>query len=784
MESIPSLREVTTINIFELVGKLSLTGASKVSGNLTELEKKTQKLQNRMKMLGAAFTAVGVAGLKMVDSARKVNAELGVTAITFGITTKEMRGMVLETANVTFSIDEVVKTFDMLARAGVENEEVLKSTATAFDTLGDALNMSASQVTDIMVPAMKTFRLSAEEAAGKTDLMTYMVRNSTISLEDFNTMVGYTSQEMVGAGLTIEDMAAAMMYMSDSGVEPGKVMLREWNKAVTKSQDENIALTEALGMTTEELERYKTGLEGATGLTQQYADEANKQYGIMDKLRFMWSKITLQLGSALTPLEPVFALMTAMGPVMIFLSTSVGRSTLAWFAHAGAVMRSHLASVAHIGSSATLATTQNIAAGATVKATVAQHGLNRAMLANPILAIIAGIAALVAGIIYMWNNWERVTISMNKTWLRMKNLVAGGLPTYRAQMDALELEEKWQALAKSVRDSQEQMTSDVERASEQAISSAERVATEEKKILDNRSKYYRELTAERLGLIDEQMMAELAAMDPTGEVAKLAAEYNKTLGDMKEEGAERDREIEEDRVNALEEELRSGEELSRADKRRVEDQIADYEEGWRRQELENELHLAIMELDSDGFFEGQKTEIDTQLDKQVKAYQEELKAFKQLNADKLADLRGYINAYNSIMESAGLKPSGLLVPTGLVPRERERPSVKSVFEGLTLMPDELSKLWSGITERWQHGGMITEPTWLVRARDMKPYAIAGEAGPEPVGPAISGGDTYNISFPGAVVREELDIAKIGQMVSDELSLLQNRKDRRIGVRRG
>ena len=65
---------------------------------------------------------------------------------------------------------------------------------------------------------------------------------------------------------------------------------------------------------------------------------------------------------------------------------------------------------------------------------------------------------------------------------------------------------------------------------------------------------------------------------------------------------------------------------------------------------------------------------------------------------------------------------------------------------------------------------------------MKPYAIAGEAGPEPVGPTLTGGDTYNISFPGVVVREELDIAKIAQMVSDELSLLQNRKDRRIGIR--
>jgi len=231
-----------------------------------------------------------------------------------------MRDLTLATTNVTFPIEEVTETFDLLARAGIHDQEVLKATAIAFDTLGDALGMGASQVTEIMVPAMKTFRLTAEEVANKTDMMTYMVRNSTISLEDFNTMVGYTSQDMVDAGLTIDDMAAAMMYMSDNGVEPGKVMLREWNKAVTQSQEEGIALTEALGMTSEELEKYKSGLEGATGMTQEYADVANEQYTLMDKLKQKWSELTLSSSSFLEPLEPILAGMTALGPLMMGLS--------------------------------------------------------------------------------------------------------------------------------------------------------------------------------------------------------------------------------------------------------------------------------------------------------------------------------------------------------------------------------------------------------------------------------------------------------------------------------
>ncbi|MBA7576484.1 hypothetical protein ES708_18325 [subsurface metagenome] len=171
-----------------------------------------------------------------------------------------------------------------------------------------------------MIDAMKTFGLTAVQVAKKGDMMTYMARNSTIGLEDFATMVGYTDQEMVAAGLSIEDMAAMMMYMSDSGIAPGKVMLREWQAAVTKSKKENIAMTEALGMTNEELVKYRGNLENSEGAMQLYADAANEQFTIMDKLKQKWSELTLKMSGFLEPLEPILAGMTALGPLMLGLA--------------------------------------------------------------------------------------------------------------------------------------------------------------------------------------------------------------------------------------------------------------------------------------------------------------------------------------------------------------------------------------------------------------------------------------------------------------------------------
>lgn len=358
--------------------------ASKVLKNTAN---KTEKLRLGMKVAGAAFTAAGAAGLALVQSARAMNAQLGVTAVTLGKTTGEMRNLALSTTNVTFPLGEVISSFDLLARAGIKDTEVLKETAEAFDSLGDAIGLGASQVTEYMVPAMKTFGLSAEEIAGKVDTMTYLTRNTTMSLEDFNTMVGYTTPELVDMGLTIDDLTAILIHMEKKGFAPGRVMTREFQKAVTEATASQIPLTEAIGMTAEELEGYKEELDGATGLTEEYAEVANEQYGIMDRVKQKWSELTLQAGSFLEPLEPILAAVTALGPAMFFLSTGIGATTVRWIAGTIALGFHTAATWAQVA--------------ATRAATAAQWLWNAAMLANPVGLLIALIAALIATIGFM-----------------------------------------------------------------------------------------------------------------------------------------------------------------------------------------------------------------------------------------------------------------------------------------------------------------------------------------------------------------------------------------------
>jgi len=903
------------VDVFTLVGTLTLAGADKVNQQLSQTEQQAQKVQKNLRMAGAALTALGAAGLKFVDTARKTNAQLAVTALNLDITTEEMRDLTLATANVTFTIDEAVKTFDLLSRAGIESTEILQSVATAFDTLGDAIDVPASIVTERLVPTMKTFNLTATEMAEKIDPLTYLFRNTTVSLDDWARMVGYVTPEIVAMGLTTEDMIGILAELEEQGYS-GEVMTRAFRSAVTLATKEQIPLNEALGISTEKIESYKVELEGATGITQRYADAANTQYGIMDKLKFLWSKLTLTVGSYLAPLEPVLAVMTAMGPAMIFLSTSMGKSALMFILHSAAVMKSSIASALHMKTSiglagaqaaeiaatmgstaatmgevgatvaatratiaetdATLAevaatsaeigvTTAAIAAtgakigattaatGATIGATKAQWGLNRAMMANPIIAIIAGITALVIALIYMWRNWESVTIKMEGAWLKFKRLIGLGVDTTQVRLDALEIEKAWIEVTKKVKESYDTMLFEVESYSRQAISAlkqeasvaisetesvtsqaiteAEQVRDEEKKIFEDRAQFYRDLTAERLDLIDEQMMAELVAMDPTGEVARLAAKYNESLGKIKGEGAERDREIEEDRLKelkdtlkneykdnkkaledqlddleegddarreSLEDQLDELEEGKAARERILKDQIADIEEAWEKEERGNKLHLAIMELDSEDFFENQKTLADqhaedqitfaeealagmtsywndTWLPAQIEVYQDDFANFKQLNIDKYEDLVTFVEKYNELLKDELITGEKFELPAGPPPlAKRKRPT--NPIEAVQWAYDTMMG--------YQHGGPITEPTLLYGLKSQRPYAIAGEAGTEYISPAKpSGGNTfiYNVSFPGLIVREEPDIVNLSKAVGRELKILQDRTNRRMGI---
>jgi len=378
------------INVGDAVVKMGLDKTQFDNGMkqvANDTDARMKKMQHGMRMTGVALAAVGLAGLKLVADARKMNAQLAQVAITAGTTTGSMRSLALELSNVTFRLKSVISVLGILTQAGVRDQEQMKENANAFDTLGDAIGLSAEIVAGDLIPAYKLFGMELPRTAEELDRITWLSKKSLASFQDLGPVLDYVAAYGQDLNLTFDDLISIMAVLAERGIT-GSAVTKLFRTAITQAATEGKSLNEVLGITNAELTTYNQKIgEEAVGATQAYADVANEQFGVMDKLKTAWEDLTLRVGSMLTPLEPLFAIMSALGPIMIAMSMGsipqlIGNMKLL----AGGFVKLAVGAGKAIASLVVLAATKIWAWAATI----------------PIAGIalgIAGVAALIASII-------------------------------------------------------------------------------------------------------------------------------------------------------------------------------------------------------------------------------------------------------------------------------------------------------------------------------------------------------------------------------------------------
>jgi hypothetical protein len=374
-----------------------------------------QKMQGNLRIAGGAFLAVGAAGIKVTSDARQMNAALGQTALTVGVSTKAMRDLALATTDVTFPLDSVIKTFDLLARAGIKDTDMMQKAARAFDALGDATSSSGDAMADLLLPAFKLFGERIPTTSAELDKFTWLTKNTLVDLSDFGTLLTRMAPHMDELNMSMEDAIATLAALSEHGIT-GSAATLALRTAITQTASSGEDLNTILGITQTEIDGFKQKMDDAVGITDEYAKEASKQFGIMAKLKQKFSELALVTGTLLEPLEPILALMTALGLAMIFLSTATGAHVAAMVAQRFAFVVLHPLMAAQIA--------------ITKIATAVQWAWNAALSANPIGLIILAVAGLVAGIVALVRHWHGVvdffrgpaTVAMEQLQGKIKDL--------------------------------------------------------------------------------------------------------------------------------------------------------------------------------------------------------------------------------------------------------------------------------------------------------------------------------------------------------------------------
>ncbi len=795
------------MNVFDLFGRLTIDGIEKANTQLSSIEGKFKSAGKAMTATGkqmsmyvtAPLVLMGGAAIKTAanysQSMAKVKAVTGATTEQFEL----MNAQAKELGRTTqFTASQVAEAMAFMGMAGMDTNKIMSA-------LPDTLNLAAAgglamgQAADIITNIMAGFGMQTEDLTGAVDVLAKAFTSSNVDLGMLGESMKFAGPIAKSFGLSFEETTAIMGSFGNAGIQgsmAGTSLRQALIQLNAKAEEFGITMYDAngkilpmvdileqleqkgmtagemvelfgaragpamaalLGTGSEALRDFTTELEAAGGTAEDIAKtQMEGLHGMLIKLKSAFEGLQLAIADELVPiLTPLIEKLTAafrwfsslpgpvrrtavvislvaaaMGPLLMAMGfAATGLATMI-----GLYKSATTAMLAH--KAATLAATT-----ATNAATASTIGLNVAMKANPIGLVIGLIALLVTGIIALHNNWDRVVSFMDRSLTANQRKFNEWARSIKNDADMMLTE---------VESTFEQMAASAQSSADMQIESAKDVRDAEKRTIDERIGYYEDFTRDKIAEIDKQMIAELALID--GALGEQAQAYLDLLDEQESEDDKRQAKIDKRHVRDLEKELKYGDDLTRSRKLRLEDEIAEYYAKLDKEKAGDRLFDAIKESDYETYLEGQKTEADDAFDEQVVLINTQTAV--QLAAYK-TQFEGYKHMHELMLGNAEQFADDLAVMySGITGKDIEIPGLTPV--------DYLGMGSNQNLGGMAAGRMITEPTMLYGLRSQKPYAIAGEAGPERVVPSGESTVTNNFSIAQLVVREEADVEKIAQ----------------------
>lgn len=201
----------------------SATSAQQASGRIGS---SMQRNKQALTMAGTAAVGFGLAmgtGLAKAASAgaefesqmNSVRAVSGATGAEFEALSGAAREMGRSTQ---FGASEAAEGLSFLSMAGLDATESVEALPGVLD-LAAAGGMELARSADIASNVMSGFGMEADELGGIVDTMAATFTSSNTSLEQMGDAMSYVAPVANAAGLEIEETAAAIGVMGDSGIQ-------------------------------------------------------------------------------------------------------------------------------------------------------------------------------------------------------------------------------------------------------------------------------------------------------------------------------------------------------------------------------------------------------------------------------------------------------------------------------------------------------------------------------------------------------------------------------------
>ena len=164
-----------------------------------------------------------VGAIKRFAELEAATARVG--AVT-GATNEELEGLRKNTLEVagatTFTAVEIAGLQTELGKLGFTAEQIQTSTL-AIANAAQALGVGLGDVAQKVGISLRAFNLDASQAATVADVLTSAINGSALSFESFGTSIGYVAPIAGQLGISIQETAAAMGVLADSGFQASRI---------------------------------------------------------------------------------------------------------------------------------------------------------------------------------------------------------------------------------------------------------------------------------------------------------------------------------------------------------------------------------------------------------------------------------------------------------------------------------------------------------------------------------------------------------------------------------
>lgn len=221
------------------------------------INKETKLWGQAFRLAGVAMGAMVVAGtatiVGAISQAEKFNSAMAKVAAMTGVTTSEIQklrqGILDMAGTVKQGPEELAKALYFIASAGFRGVSALKlldQAAKASAASGADLEVAA----DALVSIMNAYGLSADKASYASNILTKTVMYGKVEFQDLAKAIGPVSTISRVAGVSLEEMGAALAMLTTRGLSARRATNTLWStlRALTKPTEQQWKMLKAIGL--------------------------------------------------------------------------------------------------------------------------------------------------------------------------------------------------------------------------------------------------------------------------------------------------------------------------------------------------------------------------------------------------------------------------------------------------------------------------------------------------------------------------------------------------------